>query len=187
MTYDPSAGAGGGSWEQISTIVLANQATAEFDLTGTFKMYRFQLTDVVPISDNTELRLKMSTNGGSTFLEAAAQYVNAQIGHTTGGTLEASASSTYVLLSSTNSNGTMGTGTTESLSGLVNVHNARQATNSTLISSDIVMFGSSGTMTGMQSYGMLRINIAAVDAIRFYAETGNLSTGKITLYGLKLS
>lgn len=189
MSYNPLGDVNSGAWVLINKTVVDDQATVEFALSGSFKMYQVQIDDLVPSVDDRELRFRMSTDGGVTFISATSSYSYAFLGFVPGGTVDNDAVADHIVLSNTgaSSNGNMGTGTIESLNGVVNIHNPNQATNTTLISTDITLYGSNATLANIQGYGNLILTVAAVDAVQFYANTGNLSTGSLSLYGLALS
>jgi len=188
MSYDPSASAGGGgAWSFIETVTVSNQATVEMDLTGTHKMYMAHIDNLVPITDDRELWLRFSTDAGSTFL-ASTNYSWALNGSRGTGASFFDAQATSKINLSGNATGTMGTATIESLNGFVYIHNANKTTKAVHATSDIVMSDAGvGTIAGWVGGGALIANIDEVDAIQFIAETGNLDTGRITLYGLNLS
>jgi hypothetical protein len=188
MSYDPSASSGsGGAWSFIETVTVSNQATVEMDLSGTHKMFMFHIDSLVPITDDRELWMRFSTDAGSTFL-ASTNYNWGTSGTRGAGTVEqkdAQAAAQMVL--SGDSFATMGTGTIEALNGFVYIHNANQTTNAVCSTSEISMLDATGTQSGWQGGGALVANLDEVDAVQFLAQSGNLSTGRISLYGLNLS
>ncbi len=188
MSYDPSALLAGGAWSFIETVTVANQAAVEMDLSGTHKCFMFHIDNLVPITNDRELRMRFSTDGGSTFL-ASTNYAWNITGSRAAGTSEnKDLTSVSAINLTSNTFSTMGTETTESLNGFVYIHNANQTTNAIMATFEISMLdASAGTMSGWAGSGALITNVDEVDAVQFLAESGNLDTGRISLYGLNLS
>jgi hypothetical protein len=187
MSYDPSAGSGGdGAWTLIEAVTVANQASVDLDLTGTHKMFMVHIDNLVPISDNVELWLRFSTDAGSTFLAGTNYSWTLTGGRGTGSNFQDAQSDSRINLTGTTF-GTMGTGTVENLNGFVYIHNANQTARAVQATVEISMMDAVATMSGWTGGGSLLTNIDEVDAIQLIAESGNLSTGRVNLYGLNLS
>jgi hypothetical protein len=188
MTYDPSAFAieTGGAWVLIETVTVSNQASVDLDLIGTHKMFMVHIDNLVPASDDVELWLRFSTDLGDTFLAGTNYSWTLTGGRGTGSNFEDVQATSRINLTGTTF-GTMGTATIENLNGFVCIHNANQTTRAVQATTEIAMVDAAGTNSGWTGGGSLLTNIDEVDAIQLIAESGNLSTGRITLYGLNLS
>ena len=189
MTYDPSASLAGGAWSFIETVTVSNQAAVEMDLSGTHKCFMFHIDNLIPITDGQELRMRFSTDGGSTFL-AATNYEWALCGSRGAAAIslgERSTAATSQINLTPSSFGSMGDGTAEALNGFVYIHNANQTTNAVCATFEIAAKDSSAVVGGWAGSGALLSNIDEVDAVQFISESGNLDTGRISLYGLSLS
>jgi hypothetical protein len=186
MTYLPIGGAGG--WTAIETVTISNVASVDMDLSGRHKMYRLHLDNIVPITDNRELWLRFSTDGGSTFLAAGTEYA-----FNTFGVSESSVISNgdidhnTILLTRFSFPTLLGNGTAESFNGIVNIHNPNQTTKAICMTSQMGILDAAAFMGGLNTRGNLHSTIDEVDAVQILMESGNLSTGRITLYGLGLS
>jgi hypothetical protein len=187
MSYDPSAASGGdGAWTLIETVTVANQASVDLDLTGTHKLFMVHIDNLVPATDNSELWLRFSTDTGSTFLAGTNYSWSLTGGRGAVSNFEDAQATSRINLTVV-SFGTMGTGTIENLNGFVCIHNANQTTRAVQATVEISMVDATGTMSGWTGGGSLLTNIDEVDAIQLIAESGNLSTGRVNLYGLNLS
>lgn len=185
MSYTPAQTTG---WDRIETVTISNQANVEMDLVGTRALYAIHLSDIIPITDATELLLRLSTDGGSTFLSGASDYSWFFRGATEGSSQyslgDASDTEISITADADDPNGIalMGTSTAESLNGWIYFYNTKQATKVTNISTDIVMREDSILYTHTGAAG-LKANIDIIDAIQLRASSGNLSTGRVILYG----
>jgi hypothetical protein len=188
MSYLPvGSGGASGAWEFIETVTISSQATVDLDLTGTFQTYVVHIDNLVPATDATEyLQMRFSTNAGSTFLDTAADY---RWGLVYNATTVAdrnsgdSSNDTAIALSS-DAVHFLGTATAESLNGFVYLHNAKQATNAMILTTDIAYVNSSGVHVTVNTNGGLVANIGSVDAVRLLMSSGNLTSGRISLYGV---
>jgi len=189
MSYVPVGGAGGGAWTAIETVTISNQATVEMDLSGSHKMYQLHIDNLVPATDDVFLFLRFSIDGGSTFLSGASDYSWGLAGNGAGaGSLvDGDTADTEITLSRDFDPGTLGNGSTESYNGWINIHNANQTVNAVCVSSNVGMLDKDAELAGFTNQGGLIANINEVDAIQLLASSGNLTSGRVTLYGLGLS
>lgn len=182
MSYRP-AGSGGGVWTPIETVTISNQATVEMDLTGSHSQYVLHIDNLVPVTDATDLYLRFSVDGGSTFLSGASDYAwSVKTIITVSITTVNSAADSQVELSHSSNN--LGNTTDECLNGFVYIHNAKQTTKAVSTTSPLFGIGSNGQSVTPYGRGALIANIDEVDAIQLLASSGNLSTGRVSLYGV---
>ncbi len=177
-----------GGWIPIKTITAANDATMNFVngvsgvvLDSTYKAYVVVLTNIVPATDGADLVLRTSTDAGSTFAASSDDY-EYQLVQGLNGSVTSKANSTtatYILLfvdaSATATNG--------GVNGIVQIDNPSAANKITV---GITAYGVNSSPLPSTHVGMGYRNTAAdVDAIRFLFDTGNITSGTFTLYGLK--
>jgi hypothetical protein len=187
MSYFPSGGAASG-WTAIETVTISDVATVEMDLSGAFKMYRLHLDNIVPATDDRELWMRWSTDGGSTFLEGATDYSLNMFGVSEQSTISnGDVDSPKILLTKFTFPTLLGNGTAESFNGIVNIHNPNQTTKAICMSSQMGCLDSASFIAGLNNRGELHNNIDEIDAVQILVESGNLTSGRITLYGLGLS
>jgi len=150
-------------------------------ITSLFRAYRFELDNVVPATDNVDILLQVSTDGGSTW--KATNYldqVNSVSNNTVGGRAQ--------LTTSIPLNGAAMSNTTAlgGLSGTVTVINPAGTSHNKMILLQTTCVRQGGTLIEANNgSGQYTGSQAAVDAIRFIASSGNLASGKITMYGVK--
>ena len=169
---------------EIARVTLSSQADAEF--TGfdsaTYDSYEFELLNVVPASDGAVLRAQTSADGGTTYDSGASDYAYAMRQNFSSGTE-----------SSTNSSGSdsmrfhkdgVGSDTGETgLSGIVRMFGPGSATE-TFVSADLAFTTTLGNMIG-GSVQCRRNASEAVDAIKFFFDSGNLESGTIIMRGIR--
>lgn len=166
-----------GGTVMLSSVDLSNVATVEFSLPTGYDYYTFAFGKVLPVTDNVEFRLLASSNGGSSYLSGYRNQLSFfRIG--TVSTQSFSWSTGYVC------NNNVGNATGEQgVSGLMTVmfpSFAKQC----LIQSRMGSEDQNGSF--VQSLADVSVSSdVAVNYIRFYFSSGNLSSGTITLYGHK--
>jgi len=161
------------SMVEIAEVVISNDATIEFtDFDASlFEDYHFKFRNVVPATNGVAINLRTSANSGISYDSGANDYNNGSSGDLS-----------YL-------------GLTQNSTNVSNVANIG-------FSSELIIFGPSRSVhTMIASKGMyydytffwlkqsdsegFRDSAAAVNAVQVYASTGNLSTGTITMYGIK--
>ncbi len=170
----------GGGLEFISSTDVSNAATASF--TGfdssKYDSYLFTAANIIPATDNKIFCMRMSVDGGSNYLSASDSY------NTSG------------------SNGSIGTGdaaflplayygignvaATEGLSGNFTINgpqlNARTYVTSVIqMTRDAVSFGTD--IQDEAAGGGTKV-ATVVNAVQFLFDSGNITSGTITMYGL---
>lgn len=176
--------------EFISSATINNVATVDFTGFDSSKYsdYVFSLDNVIPVTDASFLFMRMSTDGGSTYI-------------TTNGYFYQEISNWY--------NGTSMTLTSSSSSGLFNAVFLNQTrsigsdTNEFGISGELKVFGTdlsartyvtfSGAFIDAGGFFVTQFatgsnqTTTAVNAVRFGFGSGNLESGRITMYGVRKS
>jgi len=170
-------------------VLLANKtasASASLNFTefnnAVYRRYEFELEFVLPATDNAELRLRTSTNGGSSYDSGVSDY-------------------SYMIHGGTATGASVGPGGSEAISQFViastvgnaanefGVHadivitGAGDATKYTAIRAKVVWTNSAAESVYLDSNGF-RKAAADVDALQFFYSTGNISSGNIRMYGI---
>ena len=173
----------------IETVTISDDATIEMDLSGSHKMYQLHIDNLVPATDNVFLFLRFSVDAGVSFLSGASDYSWGLAGNGggAGSLVDGDIADNEITLTRDFDPGTLGNGSTESYNGFINIHNANQTTNVVCVSSNVGMLDRDAELAGFTNQGGLIANIDEVDAVQFLASSGNLTSGRITLYGLSLS
>ena len=177
----PAAG-GGGAWNLIQTQTVTSSVTSvEFTsgIDDTYDTYVVVFEGITMASDGYPFTVRISTNGGSSYVAFgyAVHYEESTSNHNVyqGGNFT---STTYIRLSNS-----IGNATGESTNGVAYFHNLRNTSNNKIVagthgSQQIAGAYSKGTVVGGHA------TTAAVNALQFGAFGQNITSGKISLYGI---
>ena len=172
-------------WVMISSQTASASASINFTgLSSTYRAYRVVLSNVAAATDAADLFIRTSTNGGSTYDEAASDYTWVY-NLTYVDTLSVAANlptgdyqAAQIVLAAD-----MGNAANEMLNGEVMFYNLSAAQYAHLT---YHAFYTSNVPLYINTIGSgMRMSAADVDAIRFIMDTGNIASGEFTLYGLK--
>lgn len=197
--YDASASAAkkvklsflGSGLKKLASGSVSAAATLDIVLsayTG-YKTLLLKLERWLPVTDDVQLWLRMSTDGGSTFAASSGDYRHQYFQYTLGTFGESSNTATgtqIVLAGGAAQVRGQGNAATEELMGLIYIG---ERTNTTAYKNvhGHVTFGD-GQATSDQAigtFGGARRATADVDAIRLLYESGNIASGDWTLYGIE--
>lgn len=185
-TWQNAPSGGSGAWTLISTATASNSASLEFtSLSSTYQIYKFFITDLQPITDNTFLYLRTSTDNGSTWDSTSGDYAWALNRSTTSASPQQSLTATAITLISNNNGYGVGTGANEFVNAEITLYNPA-GTNYTFVSFVTSYVNASGTIGTNMGVGV-RKSAADVDGIQFLMSSGNISTGIIKMYGITAS
>ena len=183
------AAAGGGAWTFISETVASSSATISITsgITSTYDMYMIVITNIEPATDDSELRMTVSTDGGSSYRTSGYRETASRHG-------PGSARDDYVNSGATSLLILAGSATSESLSSsnrdgsvtiyIPNPSDAGEKTQIWWIGGYHTAGNEQMTIHGTGCYDSAAEDL---DAVRFQMESGNISTGNFALYGLKNS
>jgi hypothetical protein len=175
-----------GSMKLITSADASGDSTLDF--TGfdssRYDAYLFILQNVIPATDNDNLSLRTSTDGGSNFDSGSSDYMYSS--------LSIGASSTPIGTYTTSDRIRLGTGTSVGsaageygVSGQVLVCGPHLA-EKTAITHTLNLGNASGG-TSISTGAGTRDSTADVDAVRFFFSFGNIESGTINMYGLRNS
>jgi len=168
-----------GGLVQIATIDLASQATADFtgfDATK-YGSYEFVLSNVIPATDAVRLQLQLSNDAGSTFLSGASAYQIAGNRNDTASSINITADHFDITAGLD-----CGNDANKGISGRVCIHGPDHAA-FTMGDFRLALTSTAGAL--ITSSGALRYDATAEahDAARFLFSSGNLASGRITMFG----
>ena len=169
-----------------STTVTTSVASVDF--TGfdvsKYKRYLIILDAVKPATNSTSLRMRTSTDGGSTFDSAADDY-DSQCLYTVSTAVAATfaVNDAILLAGPTAGHMVLNTAADSGVAGHVNIINPHE-TNVTAIHGNLAYSGYQGGYTGSLVHG-IRDSAADVDALRFFFSSGNIASGTFEFYGIK--
>jgi len=159
-----------GSWIKLAEAVASNDATIDFEgvINSTYKQYMVVFENVVPVTDDVDLYMRVGTGGTPTYQTGSV--------YDTGGTL-------YDHLFITNVG--MGSAADEGLSGRSFMYDPSASSHTRVKNTTIYDRASTGGTIGNDLSGRYDSTIP-VTAIRFYMDSGNIESGTFTLYGFKI-
>lgn len=169
----------------ITVATLSAQATVEFTAFDAtlYSSYLFVLENVIPATDNVDLWLRTSTDGGANYDAGVSDYAH----FTRENTMQVSDVSasagdeadSEIQLTTAN----QGNAANEKLSMMIWVYKPDDA--------DYTKFTFEGVYSGTTTVfrhvfgGGIRLSAADVNAVRFLFSSGNLTSGRILFYGLR--
>lgn len=159
--------------EQIASGSSALNFTAFSSL---YDVYEFQLSGLESATAGSSLQMRVSTDGGSSYVSTSSYSYVHNISPSSGTATTARAESQAALLLSTSRANWFNS------SGVVNVRSSQSGTQKTLIDSTIVENQSSAvfrTVVGGGAYNATTV----VNAVRFMFASGNITSGTIQMYG----
>lgn len=165
---------------KISTQTASSSATINFTgLTSEFSQYIVIISDLAPATDAVDFLMRTSTNGGSTYDAGATDYGYALSTLNDAGTAGSTfaASDTAIILGTG-----LGNAANEINTFNIYIFNPSAANNCHIRYEGTQVNTTSNLRTA--SGAGRRKATADVDAIRFLMSSGNITSGKFTLYGL---
>lgn len=174
----------GASLVLLETITASNSATVEFSIgiNSTYDTYIIKLSGIIPVSNTQTLRMRGSTDGGSTFLTTSIYTfaINSTYSDAT-----ASVTDKQVNGSTINLIDDISFVTTGGVSGSLELYSPSSTALHKQIKISISGYESTAddfkTVEGMCSVS----TTTAINALQFYFATGNISSGIFSLYGIK--
>jgi len=176
-TYMGTKITGGSKVFIASSGAISDAATADFtqfDATA-YDSYEFAFLDVLPATDDVELRALTSSDTSShSYDTGAADYLTPFAG-------QATEAFGKIFISDGFSNVA-----NEAFSGSIRIWNPHTSFYTIVSPIGGAYTLASGNVTGAQTYsfGFKRKEAAQVNAIRFYFESGNIASGEIVMYGM---
>jgi hypothetical protein len=172
-----SGGGGGGNWELLSTTTISGTpGVVDIPITGANRKYMIELDRVYPSSNGYDLRMRTSTDGGSTFADGSNNYY---FGYGPQATFApAQNGNTFCPICPV-----IGNTKDKAAIGRIYLHNphdtdvgvrwAWEVTRQVWNSANVDVFFGTG----------YRAENDAVDTLRFYFDVGNIGGGVIRLFG----
>jgi hypothetical protein len=173
---------GGGAWTLIESQTASSSATLEFtsSIDSTYASYVLVGAGVLPATDGAALYFRASTDGGSTWLstsEYAYSTDQATVGTFTHSVTSATGTSLY------NIQPGVGGASTEGASFHLIVNQPASAALHKGITGQVAAPNTSGVFKGGTTMGAL-LTATAIDGFQIYFSTGNIASGRVTLYGI---
>jgi len=171
----------GGGWDLIQTQVASNDGAIEFTtgIDTTYDHYVFVLSDVTPATDNKNLFIRVGDSGGFDTTSGDYDYMSGVAANsgTTWTGLNDGGSGTSIRWGSS-----MGNATGEGMCGIVYLSHPRGTVYPMLHGNGIIYNAS--TVVYLSEIVGVRNAIITLDRVQFYMASGNIATGRFTLYGI---
>jgi hypothetical protein len=170
----------GGAFTKLLTVTASDQATMDFNstyITSTYRRYLFLFSYIRPATDNVYAKIEFSSNNGSS-MEGTVDYVLQYQSNTVGSTYTNDTSSAAAQAYMTG--GTVGSGSTEGYSGQL-----------WIVRDDSLYCQGSWQVYGTNDNdalywdGGFSAMATGINFIRFSFNSGNVTSGNITLYGVE--
>ena len=168
-----AAAAGGGSMEFIaSSGAISNAASVAFTQfdDSKYNNYQFVPVNVKPATDNVQIEIQVSADGGSSYDTGSNYKLGASYTQT----------SFYTAAAVGNASGVTG------LNGVFDLYNAGSAKFTNAMNM-LTWETSAGSISDGGAQGSAHIVDEVIDAIRFRFASGNIASGTILMYGIKKS
>lgn len=170
----------------LSAQTASASATIDFVLTKWLEIYdRFEvdIDDLLPATDSTDLWMRTSTNGGSSYDAGASDYFTLWTRITSGASDAGGGAAAALTLftSGTNLSNVAG----ETCSGTVRLYNPRATGKLKVTATMISLTPNPANIFCKLEIGGVRDTAADVDAIRFMISSGNIASGSFRLFGVR--
>lgn len=185
LTNLPSGGGGSGGLVYLATLTASGSATLDdtTHITSTYDAYRFILEDVLPATDGVNLLMRFSTNAGSSWISTG--YENADGGSITNGILlngpeieGTNLNNVRVICNDANYAGA---------SGELLLTNPNSSKYKKAIGNFTYFTNATNMMARAFSGGVYSGATTAINGVRFMMSSGNITSGKIRIYGIQKS
>lgn len=175
-----------GRWERIGSIITAsNDASIDFVFPAGYREFIVRLLNVVPSVDDRLLEIRLSNDGGTSFI-TDPNYKNAVRGNRSGGVThnEGHIGSDSFKLTLGNA-GSLGVGSSGSVSGEIHIMNPLDASNITRFRSHLEYEDETVADVEVTAGGALVNTVEAHDAVSVLFESGDVTSGDLILEGLR--
>jgi hypothetical protein len=173
---------------QLLASGAASGASLDIPLTSytAYRAIMIVLTNILPATDDVELRMRFSTDGGSSYDAGASNYAFEAAINTAGagGAFQGSGGATFISLCGAPSAGNaVGNASAEGVSGTVTIWGQTNTAQHTRATFDIAWGSTSSGLVGLHGTGA-RLAAQDTDGVQFLFESGNISSGNYAVYGL---
>jgi hypothetical protein len=173
----------------LATYSLSSDATLDITsvLTATYKTFLIVMNNLIPATDDVQLRLRTSTDN-STFDSGASDYSYAAQGRLqdNAALTQSGVSSLIALGPAAGGGGGVGNGSSEGVSGTIRISDPLNAATETKLRYEIEFVNAAATSQIASMQGAARRATAAdVDAVQLFFSSGNIASGEVRVYGFK--
>ena len=187
------ADAGGGAWNFLSTVSATGATNASLDITtgidNTYKIYKIEITDLIPNADNVNVVLRMGDSSG--FDSGASDYSWISVGFYSGASTWtfpsplADSTDSWIELASGAGNPYLGTDTGEGYNASLTLNRSTTGVFTSIRGTAFYQLYT-GEESGSTIFGQRNSGIT-LDRIQIFVPSGTLDSGSMSLYGLSTS
>ena len=172
--------AGGGAWTLIGTVVASNDATIGITgLDSTYDSYAIGLSDIVPVTNSVEAYIRLGDSSGVD--SGTNDYDSHSSMNTSDATTYSSAiEATSAFMEITTSTGS---GAGQGIGAMFFLHRPGDGTTYPRISGTYSAGNLNGDLRGGHFTGM-RNAVITLTQVQFAFSSGNVSTGRLTVWGI---
>ena len=182
----PVFAAAGGAWNIIGTVVASNDATiAITGLDSTYDTYAIGLSDIVAIEDEAQAWLRLGdssgVDSGASDYSWAAGSINMHNGTIVNGFSADDVDAQIKLMGSANP--ATGKDAGEGVGGMVYLHRPGDGTSWPMVTGTVII-NQSNQYNVMCHMGGSRRSVITLDRVQFSFHSGNVATGRMTVWGI---
>ena len=176
-----------GGRKLLTTQTASSDATLDFTekITTDFRLYLFELVNVVPATDGVGMLLRMSTDGGATFKDGSTDYrYQTDASESVGGGVNNKNDLTAgeIWLVTGNASYDLGNAVKGGICGNILIHDPMSTATQTMVSYNTEP---TNDTKAILSYGAGSYNTTgATNGFQFLMESGNIAEGIINFYGI---
>jgi hypothetical protein len=184
MSVETEAATAGGAWTLIGTAVAS--ASGTLDITGlssTYDTYAIGLSDLVPATDNVAPYIRLGDSSGVD--TGASDYSWCQVGmRNNSATVLGAVDAADSEIELTPVSGNIGNGAGDGLGALLYLHTPGDATGWPRLSGTTYGGDDSGPIGAFSTVGGERRAVIVVDRVQFLFSSGDVATGRMTVWGV---
>jgi len=194
-TYDASASGNkkvkltnipAGAMVKLASTTASNSASIAFTgLSSTYSSYEFIVDSLLPATDSVGFQMQTSTDGGATYASTNEySYGNMNTEGDSGyQSLGATAASSIVLGARSNRDMVGNVANSEGITGNLTLYNPSSTTHHR--TTGLFSWGYTDGTIRSGAHGGQIILASDIDAVKFFFSSGNITSGTITMYGVK--
>jgi hypothetical protein len=179
--------ASGGSWVHLSTLTASSSSSLDFEsvISGTYDTYVFIFSGI-DNSSNTSILAKTSTDNGSSYDGSSGNYhdnVFTGDSATSSTVMNNSESRAYIGIADSGVWRGLGNATTDCMDGYFWIHDVNSAAHHTNYQFSVTFSDNEADNAFAIGWGKVNL-ITNVDAIQFYPNSGTITSGTISCFGI---
>ncbi len=180
----PVFAAAGGAWNIIGTAVASSSASLTITgLDSTYDTYAIGISELLPATDDVQVYLRMGDSSG---VDSGASDYNYSVGGSwSGATTYGAASShgaTFIQINSSQTN--VGNAANEGHGAMIYLHRPGDGTSKPMVSGTAWTHHTTATYGSHALLGGSRQSVITLDRIQVLFSSGNIASGRMTIWGI---